>query len=94
MMAIVRLRSDVSVEGILYLSRDNCYWVYFFYIFESQNRTGGVLRISMRGWLSAVLSALNISVNEYTLGRFSCICMYMMYFIGEIGDDDLAENQN
>jgi hypothetical protein len=66
MIAIVHLRSDNSVEDIAYLSWDNCYWVYFFYIFESQNKTGGILRISMRGWLSAVLSALNISVNEYS----------------------------
>ena len=70
MIAIVHLRSDVSVEGIAYLSLDNCYWVYFFSIFESQNRTSGILRISMRGWLSSALSALNISVNVILLAGF------------------------
>ena len=80
MIAIVHLRSDVSVEVILHLSRDNCYWVYFFYIFESQNRTGGMLRISMRGWLSAVLSALNISVNEYSWQVFMHMHVYDVFY--------------
>jgi hypothetical protein len=79
MMVIVYLRSDDSVEDIAYLSWDNCYWVYFFYIFESQNRTGGMLRISMRGWLSAVLSALNISVNEYSWQVFMHMHVYDVF---------------